>query len=386
MEIYLDNAATSHPKPECVTRAVEEALTTFNANPGRAGHDRALAAGRIVLGAREALANVLDADDAFSVVHTFNCTDALNLAIKGCLKTGDHVVSTMLEHNSILRVLMEKKQRGEIDVTLVRPRGWFIDPKDIRSALRRNTRLIAVTHASNVTGAVQPVREICSLAHEKGILSLVDGAQYLGTSPVSVQSLKCSLYAFPGHKSLLGPAGTGGLYIAPGISLATLREGGTGSASDSMLQPPDAPERYEAGTVNLPGIAGLRAGAEYAAKNLSLIRAREGILSDMLYSGAKNIPGITLYSPPEAVSRSGIVTLNLGDMSSSELADALNRAGILTRGGLHCAPGAHEVLGTLQRGSVRLSVGHATRPDEIEYTLRTLYYLSHGLDISRTRT
>ena len=381
MEIYLDNAATSHPKPECVTQAVQEALTTFNANPGRAGHARARAAGRIVLSARETLSGILDADDPFCIVHTSNCTDALNLAIKGVLQKGDHVISTMLEHNSVLRVLMEKKQRDEIDVTLVKPRGWCIDPADIRASIRKNTRLIIITHASNVTGAIQPAGEICSIAFEKGIFCLVDGAQYLGSAPVSVRKLKCSLYAFPGHKSLLGPAGTGGLYIAPGISLSTLREGGTGSASDSMLQPPEAPERYEAGTVNLPGIAGLNAGAQYILNHLSRIHTQENTLSDMLYRGIKHIPGIILYSPAEASARAGIVTLNLNDMTSSELADSLDRAGILVRGGLHCAPGAHETLGTLQRGAVRLSIGHATTPEEIEYTIRTLYYISRGWEV-----
>ena len=241
MEIYLDNAATSHPKPECTLEAVRDAMTRLNANPGRAGHARSLAAGRLVLEARETLALVLGAADPFGIVHAFNCTDALNLAIKGCLKAGSHVVSTMLEHNSVLRVLMEKKRRGEIEVTLVRPRGYFVDARDVQNAIRPNTRLIVVTHAPNVTGAVQPVEEICQLARRKGILSLVDGAQRLGGAPVDVRAMGCSLYAFPGHKSLLGPTGTGGLYIEPGLVLDTVREGGTGSSSDSMLQPDGPP-------------------------------------------------------------------------------------------------------------------------------------------------
>jgi len=198
MEIYLDNAATSHPKPVCVTEAVQNALTRLNANPGRAGHARSLAAGRAVLQAREALSRVLDAEDPFSVAFTFNCTDALNLAIKGCVRRGDHVVSTMLEHNSVLRVLNEMQRRAEADVTLVRPRGYFVDPRDIRSALRRNTRLIVITHASNVTGAVQPVAEVCRLAKTAGVLVLIDGAQRLGAAPVSVRALGCDMYAFPG--------------------------------------------------------------------------------------------------------------------------------------------------------------------------------------------
>ena len=372
-DVYLDNAATSHPKPECVLKAAYAAMTDFNANPGRSGHRRALEAARAVLAAREAVAAVLGAADPLCVAFAFNCTDALNLAIKGVLRAGDHVISTLLEHNSVLRVLSEMMQREEIELTLLSPRpDGFIDPEDVRRALRKNTRLIALTHASNVTGAIQPVAAVGQVAREAGVTFLVDGAQALGAMPVDVNALACQLYAFPGHKSLLGPQGTGGLYIAPGLELAPLREGGTGSSSESMLQPTERPERYESGTLNLPGIAGLGAGAEYVRKGLSQIFMREREVTTALYEGLREIAGVDVYAPDEEAARAGIVSFNAGDLTSAQAADYLDREGIAVRGGLHCAPGAHRFLGILERGAVRASVGHATSFEDVEALLRAV--------------
>ena len=372
-DVYLDNAATSHPKPECVLKAAYAAMTDFNANPGRSGHRRALEAARAVLAAREAVAAVLGAADPRCVAFACNCTDALNLAIKGVLRAGDHVISTLLEHNSVLRVLSEMLRREEIELTLLAPRpDGFIDPEDVRRALRKNTRLIALTHASNVTGAIQPVAAVGQVAREAGVAFLVDGAQALGAMPVDVNALACQLYAFPGHKSLLGPQGTGGLYIAPGLELAPLREGGTGSSSESMLQPTERPERYESGTLNLPGVAGLGAGAEYVRKGLSQIFMREREVTTALYEGLREIAGVDVYAPDEEAARAGIVSFNAGDLTSAQAADYLDREGIAVRGGLHCAPGAHHFLGTLERGAVRASVGHATSFEDVEALLRAV--------------
>ena len=373
MEVYLDNAATSHPKPEAVLEAVRAALTTLNANPGRSGHPRALAAARIVLEAREALAGLLSAADPFSIVFQFNCTDALNLAIKGSARPGCHIIATLLEHNSVLRVLTRLQQRGVAAVTLVAPRpDGFVDPDDIRREIRRNTSLIVMTQASNVTGAIQPVAAVGRLTRQRGIRFLVDGAQAAGALPTDVQALGCDLYAFPGHKSLLGPQGTGGLYIAPGVELDTLREGGTGSSSDRMEQPSELPERFEAGTLNLPGIAGLKAGVESIAEKIPEIIERERELSQAIYEGLRALPNVTLYSPAHAADRAGIVSFNVGDLSSSQVADALARAGICVRGGLHCAPGAHQFLGTLRRGVVRASVGHTSTMADVEALLEAV--------------
>ena len=260
MDIYLDNAATSHPKPPEVISAVCESLTDLNGNPGRSGHKRALAGARRMNECRETLAGFIGCGQVGRLSFCFNCTDALNLAIKGVLRRGDHVVSTLLEHNSVLRVLEELRRAGQIEVTLLEPRGHFVEPEQFERALKRNTRLAVVTQASNVTGALQPAAAICRAMKRQGVLSLVDGAQAIGHLPVDVRDLKCDLYAFPGHKGLLGPQGTGGLYAV--CPLRPLREGGTGSTSDQMTQPVDVPDRYESGTMNLPGLSGLWAGVQ----------------------------------------------------------------------------------------------------------------------------
>ena len=379
MNIYFDNAATSSPKPQAVLDEVQRALTQYNANPGRSAHPAALEAAHCVFNARAALARFLHAREDDVVAFAFNCTDALNLAIKGVLRRGDHVVSTMLEHNSVLRPLSELSSRGQIALTLVSPRpDGMVDPSDVRRALKKNTRLIVATHASNVTGAIQPVAAIGQIAREAGVLYLIDGAQALGALPVDVERLNCALYAFPGHKSLLGPQGTGGLYIRAGLKLAPFREGGTGTESNSMLQPEDPPERYESGTLNLPGIAGLWRAVEHVAQKQSAIMMHERELTAALYEGVSQMDGATVYSPAEESARAGIVSFNLGDLSSAEVADALGRRGIAVRGGLHCAPGTHRFLGTLRRGAVRASVGHANSFEEVEAFLQALREISRG--------
>lgn len=373
MNIYFDNAATSSPKPPEVLERVNAALTEFNANPGRSGHSAALSAAREVLSARERLASLMNAGEETNIAFAFNCTDALNLAIKGALRYGDHVITTQLEHNSVLRPINALAARGRISLSIVSPRAdGFVDPEDIRASIRKNTRLIAVTHASNVTGAIQPVAAIGELARREGILYLIDGAQAIGATPVNVRALSCDLYAFPGHKSLLGPMGTGGLYIRPGVVLRTLREGGTGTDSESMLQPDERPERYESGTLNLPGIAGLGAGCAFVAKRVSAIMSHERELTGALYEGLSAIRGAEIYSPREEAARAGIVSFNLPEMTSSDVADRLGRMGIAVRGGLHCAPGAHRFLGTLRRGAVRASVGYANTFEEVDAFLNAV--------------
>lgn len=373
MEIYLDNAATSHPKPPAVLDAVRRALTEDNANPGRSGHSRALRAAEAVLNTRETLAELLGARDPFSILFTFNCTDALNLAIKGTLRPGDHVIASMLEHNSVLRVIKTLEAVGGVETTILSPQpDGFLDPARYAAAIRPNTRLLILTHASNVTGAIQPVREVVRVARANGILSLIDGAQALGELPVNVEDLGCDLYAFPGHKALLGPQGTGGLYLAPGLRLNTLREGGTGSSSELLVQPEELPERYEAGTLNLPGIEGLGAGAQYVRENAGTITEHVHALSQALYHSLHAIPGVTLYSPGDAHRRTGIVSFNVGDFSSARVAQTLGDCGICVRGGLHCAPEAHRFLGTLSRGCVRASLGAFNTMADVEALVRAV--------------
>lgn len=373
MEVYLDNAATSHPKPDSVVKAVAEALTSGNANPGRSGHRRALNAARTLLSCREALCPHLGCADPFDVIFSFNCTDALNLAIKGSLYRGDHVVSSWLEHNSVLRVLEGLRLRGQIDLTLLAPESdGRVSPRAIERALKPTTRLVALTQASNVTGVLQRVDEVGVLCRRYGLLFLVDGAQGFGLSPVNVVRSGISLYAFPGHKGMLGPQGTGGLYIQPGLTLETLREGGTGSNSESLRQGDDRPERYESGTNNLHGIAGLLAGARYVTQNAAQIQSRERERTAQLLEGLRRLREVTLYDYPSSP-RVGVVSFNVSDYTSGTVADALDRAGFMVRGGLHCAPGVHRLLGTLSRGAVRVSVGHETTSQEIDGFLSAVY-------------
>ena len=377
MQIYFDNAATSNPKPEAVIQEMTRALREYNANPGRSGHEAALKAAHCIYEARRTIADFLNAEDSSCISFHLNCTDALNLGIKGVLNRGDHVISTMLEHNSVLRVLSELSSRSQIALSLINPRpDGFIDPDDVRRNIRKNTKLIVMTHASNVTGAIQPVAAVGQIARQHGIYFLIDGAQILGAFPVDLPDLNCSMYAFPGHKSLLGPQGTGGLYIRGGLKLNTLREGGTGTDSDHMLQPDDAPERYESGTLNTPGIAGLRRGVEYVSGRLSQIMMHERELCAALYEGLAGIDGTTIYSPQNEALRAGIVSFNLGDYSSGEVSDFLSQRGFAVRSGLHCAPGAHAFLGTLRRGVVRASLGYANSMGEVEAFVRAIHALS----------
>ncbi|MBQ3080337.1 MAG: aminotransferase class V-fold PLP-dependent enzyme [Clostridia bacterium] len=377
MEIYLDNAATSHPKPESVIKAVVKALTEDNANPGRSGHTRALRAGNTVLEAREAVSSLLGASDPFEIVFTFNCTDALNLVIKGVLQKGDHAVCSALSHNSVLRPLFELQKSGVITLTILSPESnGFLDPSRFAREIRSTTKLFAITHASNVTGAVQPVKSVSSIARMHGIMCLIDGAQAAGMHALNVNELGCDFYAFPGHKGLLGPQGTGGLYIAPGRRLKTLRDGGTGTSSESFYQPEELPERYEAGTVNLPGIAGLMEGAKYARENLDKIIRTEQTISQYLYEELNKIPGVIVYSPANPLMRTGVISFNIQDHSSGAAAQALSEEGICVRGGLHCAPLAHKFLGTLSRGAVRASVGYQTGLSDAEALVKAVYALS----------
>lgn len=378
MQIYLDNAATSHPKPECVLRAVTEAMTRCNGNPGRSGHRRALEAAQIVLNARAELAQLLHVEEPLSFIHTFNCTDALNMAIRGSLYKGDHVVVDSLCHNSVLRPVFGLERHGQIGVTCVDPAdGYVHDPSDFSRAITRRTRLVIVTHVSNVTGAIQPVEEISALCRRKNVRLLVDGAQAVGSIPVDISAIGCDLYAFPGHKGLLGPTGTGALYIRPGVSLTPYREGGTGTESDRLFQPDDLPERYESGTVNLHGIAGMGAGTRYVREMLPQIHDREQALRCLLTDGLQQLDA-TLYIPDDHRRQTGVISFNLPGMASETVADALSARSIQVRGGLHCAPLTHRLLGTLETGAVRASIGHATTTQDIENFLDVLKDIRHG--------
>ncbi len=376
MDVYLDNAATSHPKPPEVLAAVLSALTELNGNPGRSGHRRALCGARKLLEARETLKTLIAAPSGGHIIFCFNATDALNMAIKGSLHTGAHVVTTLLEHNSVLRVLKELEVRSLITLTLLEPdESGAVTAAQFEQALTPHTELCISTHASNVTGAIQPVADIGACLARHGVCFLIDGSQAIGHIPVDVKALHCALYAFPGHKGLMGPQGTGALYMAPDTPLGTFREGGTGSSSESMLQPEDPPECYESGTLNLPGIAGLQAGAELIQRHIQSHWRRERELTRALYEGLESLDGVTIYTPAEEAARVSVVSFNLEGHTSTAVADWLAQRGIAVRAGLHCAPGAHQVLGTLRRGTVRVSPSWQNTPEDIDYLLSSLHTL-----------
>ena len=367
--IYLDNAATSFPKAPQVAAAMSDALTQAGANPGRSGHRLSLAAGRIVWSCREQLADFLGVEDPSRIVFCQNCTDALNTAIHGFVQRGDHVVSTLLEHNSVLRPLSELARMGVITLTLVRPGvDGRVTPETALSAITPRTRLMVLTHASNVTGVVQDVRRIAGVCRRRNVTLLVDAAQSLGHVPVSPAALGADMLAFPGHKGLLGPHGTGGLYIREGLSVYPLRQGGTGSVSESMFQPDDMPDRFESGTLNLPGIAGLSAGIRFVRQHREEIESHHRALCARLTGGLRQIPGVRLYSPPGSL----LAAFNVEGMASGEVADALNADNVAVRGGLHCAPGAHQLLGTLETGAVRASPGPFNTERDVDLLLTSV--------------
>ena len=367
--IYLDNAATSYPKPRETVLAMADAMTRCGANPGRAGHRLALAAGRIVEECREAIAQMLGERDATRVVFCQNATDALNTAIHGVVRTGDHVIATLLEHNSVLRPLSELSRSGAITLTLVPPdaQGRIL-AADIERAMLPGTRLVAMTHMSNVLGMTQDAAAVGQVCARHGALLLLDCAQTAGHIPLAPKKWGCHLLAMPGHKGLLGPHGTGALWIAPGVRVAPLRQGGTGSASESMFQPRMLPDSLESGTLNLPGIAGLRAGMRKALADMRYTHEKTVALCDTLRAELKNLPGVRVYTPEGA----SLVSFNVSGIGSQELSVLLDGENIAVRGGLHCAPGVHRFLGTLSTGAVRVSPGRYSTREEIFSLVRCI--------------
>ena len=372
--IYLDNAATTWPKPEPVYREMDRFFRRDAGNPGRAGHRLALAAGEAVERTRLALARLFGVPGPERIVFCANATDALNIALKGLLGPGDHVVTSVLEHNSVLRPLTALERRGVTTTRVaVSPQGG-IDPEEIRRAVGARTRMIVTTHISNVTGTIQPIAEIGNLARERGLLYLVDGAQSAGTLPLALPSLPVDLFAFTGHKGLFGPPGTGGLYIGPRVDLerfATLREGGTGIRSEEDFQTAELPYRFECGTPNTVGLAGLGTGVAFLAEvGVEKVREREVGMMEALLAGLRGIAGLTLYGPAAARDRGAIVSFTIRGWQPADVAAVLEqRYGVACRTGLHCAPGAIRAIGAWPCGTIRLSPGYFTTAEQIDHAL-----------------
>jgi cysteine desulfurase/selenocysteine lyase len=359
--IYFDNAATSWPKPEAVPKAMGRFLGEHGANPGRSGHALSIQAGRVVFEARERAARLFGHGDPMSVVFTKNATEALNLALQGLLGPGDHVATSTMEHNSVLRPLRFLEGRG-VEVSRV-PCGadGSLDPADLARSVSVRTRLVVLSHASNVVGTLCPIAEIGELSRERDLLFCVDAAQSAGVCPIDMAAMGIDLLAFTGHKSLYGPQGTGGLCVGERARgrLRPLLHGGTGSASDSDVHPEFLPDCFEAGTLNAVGLAGLAAGLAFVEeKGVEAIRAHETALAARLIAGLREIPGVGVLGTGDADRQTAVVSFNVAGWSCSEIAEALEeRADICCRAGLHCAPLAHRQLGTFPEGAVRFSPG-----------------------------
>lgn len=378
--IYLDNAATSFPKPNEVYDSVYTFMRDTCANPGRSSHGMARDTASLVMKTRESLAALFNIGNPLQVSFTPNATYALNMAIQGLLKRGDHVVTTAMEHNSVLRPLYELKKSGFIDYTIVKPYNQFgaVDPKALTKAVGPRTKLMILTASSNVTGTIMPYAEMGEIARKKGIYYLVDASQGAGVLPFDVQSMRIPLLAFPGHKGLLGPQGTGGLYVDETVSLRAIIQGGTGSRSFETIHPSFMPDMLESGTINTPGIVGLGAGVDFILKTgIQAIREKKERLLERLYERLEPHPKIKLYSTIE--SNSGIIAFLIDGMDSSEIGNLLDsRYKIAVRSGFHCAPLAHKSLGTQETGLVRISLGYFNTMDEIEYTADSLIEIANN--------
>lgn len=377
--IYLDHAATSWPKPPVVKEAMLRAMDIAGANPGRGSHQMAVAASKVLFNTRRMIATLFGIPNPNDIVLTSNTTMSLNLAIKGTLQRGDHVITTMMEHNSVRRPLEYLKSLGivEVDYLPLTEEGQ-ISLERLEKAIRPNTKLVVVSHSSNLLGSILPIQEISAITRKYGVLLLVDAAQSAGVLQIHVEEMGVDLLAFPGHKGLLGPQGTGGLYIRPGIAVEPLLHGGTGSQSESIEQPTVRPDRYESGTPNTIGYAGLSVGIEQV---LSLttkhIYDHEWALSQYLMDGLLGIPGLHILGPGKGIPRSGLVSFFIDNIDSAELAFRLDREyGIAVRAGYHCTPLAHESAGTLERGAVRASFGVNSTEAEVSALLAAVYHLA----------
>lgn len=372
--IYLDNAATSFPKPEQVYVEMDKCMRNYGANPGRSGHKIAIEAGRAIYKTRELLCRLFNIENPMQIVFTANATESLNLGIKGLLKEGDHVVTTSMEHNSVARPLTTLETKG-ISTTFVGcDEKGRLRLKAIETAIKKDTALIVMTHASNVVGTLMPIGEVGAIAKKKGIPFMVDAAQTAGVFDIDVQEMDIDLLAFPGHKGLMGPQGTGGLYISQELDVIQMKEGGTGSSSENLLQPAIAPDRYESGTPNTAGIVGLGEGVRFILdRGIANIRKHEEELTDMLLQGFKEIPGVKIYGLAQPKLQAAVVSINIGQGDSGEMSYVLDKLyGIATRAGLHCAPLAHKTIGTFEQGTIRFSIGYFNTHQDIEAAIQAV--------------
>lgn len=375
--IYMDNAATTLHKPEEVKQAVMEAFDTMG-NAGRGASEPALDAARVIYRAREKLARFFHAENPSTIVFTANSTESLNIAVKGLFSPGDHVITTVLEHNSVLRPLYECSQIG-VELTILScDKKGNISYDEMEKAIRENTKAIVCTHASNLTGNMIDLERTGQIAKRHGLLLVVDASQTAGVWPIDVHALGIDVLCFTGHKSLLGPQGTGGMYVRTGVKIRPLLSGGSGVDTYNTHHPEQMPTALEAGTLNGYGIAGLSAAISFLEETgLDVIREKELRLMRKFYEGVSCIPGVTVYGDFDTEQRSPIVSLNIGDYDSSEVSDELNMTyGIVTRPGAHCAPLMHRALGTVEQGAVRFSFSHYNTEEEVAFAVNAIKELT----------
>jgi len=381
--IYLDNAATSWPKPCEVLKAMTEVLEIAGGNPGRSGHSLSIKAARVMYDTRESIASFFNSNDPLRVIFTSNATHAINIVIRGLLKPGDSVVTSSMEHNAVMRPLRDLEKKG-LDLRIVpcTPDGC-LNVKDVSRAVNGNTRLIVINHASNVVGTILPIAEIAPIAHHVGALLLVDAAQTAGAVPIDMQAMQIDFLAFTGHKSLMGPPGIGGLIIGDNVDaskIEPLMRGGTGSQSELEEHPERLPDKFESGTPNIVGIAGLYAGIQWVTgRGVKEIRSYEKELIWALIMGLKNISGIKIYGTLDPEKATAIISFSISGRRVSELGLRLDEEFcIMSRVGLHCAPAAHKTIGSFPEGTVRLAPGVFTTMDDIKKAIRALERLAHS--------
>ena len=375
--IYLDNAATTMQKPEEVIEAVVQAMHSMG-NAGRGAHSASLEASRTIYDTRELLCRFFGGTDPRRLVFTSNSTESLNIAIKGLFEPGDHVITTMLEHNSVLRPLYEMEKRG-VELTIIpADKKGVIDYNDIEKAIRPNTKAVVCTHGSNLTGNLVDIERIGKITRKNGLLLVVDASQTAGVFPIDVEKMQIDVLCFTGHKGLLGPQGTGGMYVREGIQIRPLKSGGSGVQTYSKSHPAEMPTALEAGTMNGHGIAGLHAAVEYIQRTgIDQIRKREQECMKRFYEGVIQVPGVKVYGDFDDMNRCAIVSLNIGDYDSSEVSDELlTEYRISTRPGAHCEPLMHEALGTVEQGAVRFSFSHFTTDEEVDTAIKAIRELA----------